>query len=150
MRTSEIEVISKQVKRNLEQRNQISLNVSNSIKNGQFPSEMTFDWFDRKDKFKVTYTLDERLQEEADSLFKRYRPDYGAVVLMDAMTGKVLALSSYQKMIPKLLTSLYGLPTRRPHYLRSSQLQPLLKKPEYRHITRFTSTVPTILFIRKT
>lgn len=98
---SEIEVISKQVKRNLEQRNQISLNISKSIKNGQFPTEMTFDWFDRKDKFEISYTLDERLQEEADSLFKRYRPDYGAVVLMDAMTGKVLALSSYQKDDPK-------------------------------------------------
>tara|TARA_B110001454_G_C12723312_1_gene436581 strand:- start:111 stop:1421 length:1311 start_codon:yes stop_codon:yes gene_type:complete len=98
---SEIEVISKQVKRNLEQRTQISNTMSKYIKAGQFPTNVEFDWFDRKDKFQVNYTLDDRLQADADNLLKRYRPDYGAVVLLDATTGRILALSSYQKDDPK-------------------------------------------------
>lgn len=98
---SEVEVISKQVKRNLEQRAQIANTMSKYIKAGQFPTSVDFNWFEQKDTFEVNYTLDERLQADADQLLKRYRPDYGAVVLLDAMTGKILALSSYQKDDPK-------------------------------------------------
>jgi penicillin-binding protein A len=98
---SEIEVISKQVKRNLEQRTQISNTMSKYIKAGQFPEQAEFDWFEKKDKFDISYTLDERLQSQADQLLKRYRPDYGAIVLLDATTGRILALSSYQKDDPK-------------------------------------------------
>ncbi|MBL7545269.1 MAG: penicillin-binding protein [Bdellovibrionaceae bacterium] len=97
---SEIEVISKHVKRNLEQRTQISNTMSKFIKSSQFPTEAEFDWYDRKDKFQISYTIDERLQSEADLLFKRYRPDYGAIVLLDASNGRVLALSSYEKGNP--------------------------------------------------
>ncbi len=98
---SEIEVISKQVKRNLELRSEISKTMSQYIKAGEYPTEAEFNWFDRKDKFEITYTLDERMQSQADKLLKQYRPDYGAIVLMDATTGRILALSSYQKDDPK-------------------------------------------------
>lgn len=101
---SEIELITKQVKRNLANRVEISNNLTPYIKAGQFPHEAEFTWFDRKDKhknkFEISYTLDERLQAQAQSLFKRYRPDYGAVVLLDALTGRILALVSYQKDDP--------------------------------------------------
>lgn len=98
---SEIEVISKQVKHNLELRSEISKTMSQYIKAGEYPTEAEFNWFDRKDKFEITYTLDERMQSQADKLLKQYRPDYGAIVLMDATTGRILALSSYQKDDPK-------------------------------------------------
>lgn len=94
---SEIEVITKQIKRNLENRVEIAKTLTPFIKAGQFPTEAEFNWFDRKDKFEISYTIDERLQSQAESLFKRYRPDYGAVVLLDATTGRILALVSYQK-----------------------------------------------------
>ncbi len=97
---SEIEVITKQIKRNLEHRAEISVALTPLIKSGKFPATAEFNWFDRKGKFEINYTIDERLQAQAESLFKRYRPDYGAVVLLDATTGRILALVSYQKDNP--------------------------------------------------
>ncbi len=97
---SEIEVITKQIKRNLEHRAEISAALTPLIKSGKFPATAEFNWFDRKGKFEINYTIDERLQAQAESLFKRYRPDYGAVVLLDATTGRILALVSYQKDNP--------------------------------------------------
>ncbi|RYZ73371.1 MAG: penicillin-binding protein [Proteobacteria bacterium] len=41
------------------------------------------------------YTIHTKLQDEMLSLFKSYRPDYGAFVAMDAKTGRVLSLISY-------------------------------------------------------
>ncbi|MCK6596937.1 MAG: penicillin-binding protein, partial [Bdellovibrionaceae bacterium] len=69
------------------------------IKKNQFPTEIEFALKenDSQEKYSVEYNLDPRLQKEADGLFKRYKPDYGAVVLMEATTGKILALSSFQK-----------------------------------------------------
>jgi len=40
-------------------------------------------------------TLDPLLQAEMQSLFGRYRPDYGAFVAMDPQTGKILAMVSH-------------------------------------------------------
>lgn len=48
-------------------------------------------------KVKLTYTVDADLQKEADRLLKSYKPDYGAIVMMDADTGRILAMSSFQK-----------------------------------------------------
>jgi peptidoglycan glycosyltransferase len=45
----------------------------------------------------IEYTIDEPLQKESEKLLKSYRPDYGAVVVMDASTGRILAMASYQK-----------------------------------------------------
>jgi cell division protein FtsI/penicillin-binding protein 2 len=45
----------------------------------------------------LKYTLDEQLQKSADTLLKRYKPDYAAIFMMDAKTGKVLIYSSFQK-----------------------------------------------------
>ncbi|MFZ3231258.1 MAG: penicillin-binding transpeptidase domain-containing protein [Pseudobdellovibrio sp.] len=50
---------------------------------------------------KVKYTLDEELQKESDSLLRRYKPDYAAIFMMDAKTGQVLAMSSFEKANPQ-------------------------------------------------
>lgn len=47
------------------------------------------------DIYEVKYTIDEDLQKQSDKLLKQYKPDYGAVVMMDAKTGRILAMSSY-------------------------------------------------------
>lgn len=49
------------------------------------------------EKLQITYTIDESLQKEAEKLLKSYRPDFGAIVAMDAVTGKILAMASFQK-----------------------------------------------------
>jgi peptidoglycan glycosyltransferase len=45
----------------------------------------------------LEYTLDSSLQTSAEKLLKSYKPDYGAVVMMDAETGRILTLASFEK-----------------------------------------------------
>lgn len=49
------------------------------------------------EKVKIDYTIDTHLQTAADKLLKAYKPDYGAIVLMDTTTGRILAMSSYTR-----------------------------------------------------
>ncbi len=44
----------------------------------------------------VQYSFDSSLQRAMEALYREYRPDYGAFVAMDAVTGRVLALLSYE------------------------------------------------------
>jgi cell division protein FtsI/penicillin-binding protein 2 len=50
-----------------------------------------------KTAVQVEYTIDENLQKEAEKLLRSYHPDYGAIVTMDATTGRILTMASYQK-----------------------------------------------------
>jgi len=50
-----------------------------------------------KQKYKISYTLQSDLQQHAETLLKRYKPDYAAIVMMDAKTGEILAMSSFEK-----------------------------------------------------
>ncbi|MCB9072826.1 MAG: penicillin-binding protein [Bdellovibrionaceae bacterium] len=52
---------------------------------------------DQLDKYSVSYTIDEDLQNYTDGILKKYRPDYAAVFMMDAHSGEVLVYSSFQK-----------------------------------------------------
>ncbi|NUM59270.1 MAG: penicillin-binding protein [Bdellovibrionaceae bacterium] len=96
---TEVEKVESQIKKNLEERQSVAKIITPHIKKNQFPTEIEFALKenDSQEKYSVEYNLDPRLQKEADGLFKRYKPDYGAVVLMEATTGKILALSSFQK-----------------------------------------------------
>ncbi len=98
---SDIEALSKKIKLNIEQRILVSKGISSFLKDNRFPASADFQLNTNNENLNIEYTLDNRMQNEADNLFKRYKPDYGAVVLMDAITGKILALSSYQKDNPK-------------------------------------------------
>jgi penicillin-binding protein A len=46
---------------------------------------------------KVEYTIDAELQKASEKLLASYKPDYGAIVMMDAETGRILSLASFQK-----------------------------------------------------
>lgn len=41
------------------------------------------------------------MQKEAERLLKSYKPDYAAIFVMDALTGRVLAMTSFQKDNPQ-------------------------------------------------
>src|SRR5262249_41016363 len=45
----------------------------------------------------LQYSFDPQLQEEMETLFKQYRPDYGAFVAMDAATGQILSIVSFSE-----------------------------------------------------
>ncbi len=97
--------IQKVLKTRLEKRLQISHSLTEPLKNKTWPSELKIDLAGDMDTYKVTYTIDDRLQAEAEKLLKQYRPDYGAVVMMDAKSGKILSLASYERN-PHLNTNL--------------------------------------------
>lgn len=88
------------LKKNLDARQTIANTLSNKIKKNQKPDQLTFDpILDQKDKsdLKINYALQDDVQNEADSLLQRYKPDYAAIVMMDAKTGQILAMSSFEK-----------------------------------------------------
>lgn len=47
--------------------------------------------------FKINYTINEQLQKSVEKLLGLYRPDYAAVVALDARTGELLVMTSYQR-----------------------------------------------------
>lgn len=97
--------IQKALQNRLERRLQISRSLSEPLKSKTFPSELEVTFDNVPEAYKVSYTIDERLQNEAERLLRQYRPDYGAVVMMDAKTGKILSLASYERN-PHLNTNL--------------------------------------------
>lgn len=64
---------------------------------GQWLDQVEINDGQEKSKIHVQYTLDAELQKNADKLLRSYKPDYGAIVMMDASSGRILALSSFQK-----------------------------------------------------
>jgi cell division protein FtsI/penicillin-binding protein 2 len=66
----------------------------------QFPEKTEMYWDGETKNVQIDYSIDSDLQKEADRLLKSYRPDYGSVVVMDALTGRVLAMSTFQKGDP--------------------------------------------------
>lgn len=75
--------------------------VTQNLNKNDFSKDFEISLFDDKEKFKVSYTLDPELQTEAQTLLKRYKPDYAAIFMYDVQTGEVLAMSSWQKSNPK-------------------------------------------------
>lgn len=51
----------------------------------------------QKIKTKVQYAFDSKLQHVMENLFDSYRPDFGAFVAMDAVTGRVLSMVSFSR-----------------------------------------------------
>jgi len=70
------------------------------ILNNQWNTEVTIPSDTGPVKATVQYTLDPELQKASEKLLKSYKPDYGAIVMMDAETGRILALTSFQKNNP--------------------------------------------------
>jgi peptidoglycan glycosyltransferase len=63
----------------------------------KFPTEAEIEWYGSLKKAHLTYTIDNSLQNRALKLIQSYRPDFAAVVILDADTGAVKAMASYQK-----------------------------------------------------
>ena len=84
-----------------ESRQWIAESLGEQIKYNKFPSNQLFKLEGESKELQIKYTLDPLLQKESDELLKRYKPDYGAIFMIDAKTGKVLAMSSFQKSNPQ-------------------------------------------------
>jgi cell division protein FtsI/penicillin-binding protein 2 len=82
--------LSKMLSPSLE-KHQVAALIAPEILKNRLPASAL--WEDKKLDF--DYTIDPVLQEYTDALLKRYRPDYGALVAIDAATGEILTMSSY-------------------------------------------------------
>ncbi|MEK6628641.1 MAG: penicillin-binding transpeptidase domain-containing protein [Bdellovibrionota bacterium] len=85
----------------------VSKSISDKISHNIFPTEISLTdtnlrtvASEKSPKYRINYTMQADLQNRASSLLKRYKPDYAAIVMMDAKTGEILAMSSFQKTKP--------------------------------------------------
>lgn len=78
-------------------REQIRDKISESVRHNEYPQIIEFEDVNQSQKLTVHYTFDNEIQIQAEKLLKTYKPDYAAIVAMDATTGKILAMTSYTK-----------------------------------------------------
>ena len=89
----------KELKSQTEQRAVVAKSLAEKVRNNELPTSLA-QWNGQDKKVSVNYTIDTSLQQEADRLLKSYKPDYGAIFMIDATTGEVLAMSSFQRDNP--------------------------------------------------
>lgn len=78
-------------------RTQLAEQLGPYFLHNQYPQLLEMKWGGEKKIAQFEYTFDSDLQEESENLLKAYKPDYGAVVVMDAEKGQILALANYMK-----------------------------------------------------
>lgn len=78
----------------------IATALSESVLTHRLPDQLVLDLEGRAEKTQVQYSFDESLQAKMQSLFESYKPDYGAFVAIDATTGRILSLISYNPIDP--------------------------------------------------
>lgn len=93
-------VREEKVKSQLEQRVDISKAIGDQIRSNKFPENLDLQWNGKSIKAQVKLSIDAQMQKEAEKLLKTYKPDYAAIFMMDASSGKVLAMTSFQKDDP--------------------------------------------------
>lgn len=79
----------------------ISQAIASGIQGNKLPEKMDIAWKGQKQTVAPAYTLVPKLQAEAERLLKSYKPDYGAIFMMDAQTGQVLVMSSWERGNPE-------------------------------------------------
>lgn len=97
---TDVESAAKELSQNLEARFMVSQLLEKKIQSHDWSEDVETEMDGSSVKLKVKFTLDQALQQHADQIFKRYKPDYGALFLYDTKTGRVLALSSFEKGKP--------------------------------------------------
>lgn len=71
--------------------------VSRRIRGKEFPKSVTRESDTGTETFDIEYTLNDQLQHESERLLSAYKPDYGAIVVVEARTGKVRAMASFER-----------------------------------------------------
>lgn len=90
----------RKIQSQLELRSQFAKVIGDQVRNNHFPEKLEIPWNGDKEDVTMTYTIDPLLQKEADRLLKSYKPDYGAIFMIDASTGEVLTMASFQRDDP--------------------------------------------------
>jgi cell division protein FtsI/penicillin-binding protein 2 len=82
-------------------RQRFAAQLSQSLAKGELPETLDVDTTVGRQTGKAQYTIVPELQNEAERLLKSYKPDYAAMVMMDASSGRILALASWYKNQPE-------------------------------------------------
>lgn len=90
--TAEEELIQEQ----LNHRWRVAEAMGNDFTSWKMPEELKIPQL-ASGSLRVEYSVDPDLQSDAQKLYERYKPDYSAIFMMDAVTGRVLVMASYQK-----------------------------------------------------
>lgn len=88
------------VKSQLEHRTDIAKSIGDIVRHNKFPENVEMQWDGKQVKAQIHLGIDKEMQKEAEKLLKTYKPDYAAIVMMDAVTGRILAMTSFQKDDP--------------------------------------------------
>ncbi|RTZ61155.1 MAG: hypothetical protein DSZ32_02380 [Gammaproteobacteria bacterium] len=78
-------------------RDKISAAIASAMRHEKYPSAAMLNVYGKQKQVQLDYSFDPVIQTTADSLFARYKPDFGAFAAIDPETGRILALSSYIK-----------------------------------------------------
>ncbi|MDH3379715.1 MAG: penicillin-binding transpeptidase domain-containing protein [Gammaproteobacteria bacterium] len=78
-------------------RSDVARLLADHVSRNEFPERIMVPLPHGEVETRVTYTLEPRLQEAIARIYGRYKPDYGAFVALDAETGRILSLASYEK-----------------------------------------------------
>ncbi|AHI07101.1 penicillin-binding protein transpeptidase domain-containing protein [Bdellovibrio bacteriovorus W] len=85
----------------IQDRTEISKTLGKELRQNNFPEKVETEGFGSRKVVNFEYTLNENMQKEAVKLLRSYRPDYGAIFMMDAVTGEVLTMASFQRDNPE-------------------------------------------------
>jgi len=77
-------------------KSEISRALSERASHPGLPSEISLEVGMKPVSALVQYSFDPGLQSSMEELFNHYSPDYGALVALDPVTGRILALISYE------------------------------------------------------
>lgn len=88
------------VKSQLEQRTDIANAIGPAVRGNQLPEGLNMEWNGQPVKARLKLSIDKEMQKEAEKLLRAYKPDYAAIFVMDAVSGRVLAMTSFQKDDP--------------------------------------------------
>lgn len=97
---TEEEEIELNLKRQLENRVLLSESLGDAFRASEYPQNSLIEWEGSPQSLEIFYTIEPELQAQAEKLLKQYKPDYGSIVMMDALTGRILAMASFQKDDP--------------------------------------------------
>lgn len=85
------------VKQSLEIRKELSEALTDTVRNNKFSNKLKFNFNSATEDYEIQYSFDESMQDKARKLLKSYKPDYGAIVMIDADTGRILAMASQER-----------------------------------------------------
>jgi peptidoglycan glycosyltransferase len=75
----------------------ISTAIGPAIRGNQFPDHVKMTVEGLNHNLSVQYSIGTRWQAQVEKLLHAYRPDHAAFIAMDAKTGRILAMASYQR-----------------------------------------------------